>query len=1572
MAPIARRASPQPDAQLTPEATAVVGGTQTTGRGAGPANAGSSADIAAAKRQVVANIASEFFASERLAKMTQNMLTTISKDLYSGSAHFVHEVIQNGEDNSYPPGSTPSLIFKLWRDPAKCPEGVLAIINNETGFDEKNVQAICTVGESTKKHRKEDGFIGEKGMGFKSVFVVSRAPEIYSNGYQFFLDEEPDAELGFGYVVPTWKEGDAPDVVKAHPGQTVILLPLKRGKYVTVAAGLQELHASLFVGLTKLERIVVDIQGASACCISVDRSTPGMLALSSRRGRSVAELLSAPPLARPVRVFIYDEMRDVPAHISEPKREGVTRRPFRIAIPLVADPDVPLAGCVFAYLPTDVPSGMPFAINADWLLSASRETIHEPRGNAWNAWLISELPGVFVRGFMQLLQDERHRFGAYASVPLQSTSMFAGVREHILRELKGAQCVICEDGHFRRPAQVLIGPPALYDLFRKYGVPPKLAARPLVAKQVVTEGRHAALEALRALGVRDFGEGEYMEMLRDGAWIGAQQPAFFLQLYDLLMPESRRWPNPAGLAGKLRPLGLVPLAEAPAGDAAPFLCLRPADGGSHALALLQSVEACEALRGVLPVAHPHRAILDARAKDDVLRRWLEDVLGLVSFSFAAYIDELAVRLGGQRTLAGPTLLQITSFIREKWAARSECITENARSVLRARLPLLFESGLRGTAASSSYISAEEARSWRDFFEKVLGVPRVPRFPSSAAALNPFELPAPVERALSSCIASIQRAKRKSILISQPRIPSWLAEEKAAGTAVTADHNARVTAFLQWIVALPGSVKDVQNARIEWSYTPQSRDYAGVETTTSDLWSNMQRLHWFPATTGLQKPGQVYLSEDPEIDELLGDERPCVAVDVPPALAPALGFRTSESKSLFNDIKRRLQQLSEEGVLSTADYVSVRKIYAFLLRRVGTYGAEHVQAFFASKRVIYVPAGRHRWLKSSEVMWPRVEETAGREVPSLSEHYGAELKPFFVDVLGVREHLDDEFYADRWTALARRPVPEGPDARKTLERGLAQCYRRLAEIARGEERPDWWEDWVASAPLYTGKAFVSAEERECVVVPDQGHIELLFADQLQFAWYPPDGTLGEFKALFAALGLRLLSGAVRPILEAESLNPLARVRPGSKLTRELKELVCQLLKNEFPGVFERARGNGNLERAGPATPGEKGSSAASSSLAVEWRYAGADGDVDVADPDCVVFFDEEGGTVWWRAKLSSKGRAIVTEDPEELMSQMAREVCACVNHSFEDAAEHDTLESKLTVLFTMAPIKRAVHARQRKWVLPEAERAWVAALLDDAEQSLRETEAAESNLADAMDADYMPDAPDLATVRKRKRRGSGGAGAGGSGGAGGAGAGKENAAGAANVKKEPAEEEAEEGAPPLKAARGRLSDSPTGFAVRRVTDLEAEADEEEGEGALDPSERLALKEAALELALEYELACKREPRRLAAAGTPACDLESRECGDLERRIEVQALRGAWGPRGVALAFSQLHPALVRGDKYWVYVVEHAGDPARRRLHALRNPVKNMTELRVDGGWRKFAADSYPLPGADGQALALSAS
>lgn len=170
-------------------------------------------------------------------------LERLSVDLYSKETHFVLELIQNADDNQYKSGVIPTLNLTI--EPQK-----IIVQNNELGFSEDNVRAICDVGRSTKT--KVEGYIGEKGIGFKSVFRISDEPQIFSNGFQFHFKRQ-DNENQLGFVTPYWIEA-IPKYVDST--LTNIILPLRESAKDELGK-LGEVEHTLILFLHQLKTVTI-------------------------------------------------------------------------------------------------------------------------------------------------------------------------------------------------------------------------------------------------------------------------------------------------------------------------------------------------------------------------------------------------------------------------------------------------------------------------------------------------------------------------------------------------------------------------------------------------------------------------------------------------------------------------------------------------------------------------------------------------------------------------------------------------------------------------------------------------------------------------------------------------------------------------------------------------------------------------------------------------------------------------------------------------------------------------------------------------------------------------------------------------------------------------------------------------------------------------------------------------------------------------------------------------------------------------------------------------------------------
>ncbi len=85
------------------------------------------------------------------------------------------ELLQNGHD-AHDPGRTDEML-EFWLREDEGEHGVLYVANAGEPLKDEDFTALCRIAMSPKR---PDQGIGNKGVGFKSVLQLARAPEIYS------------------------------------------------------------------------------------------------------------------------------------------------------------------------------------------------------------------------------------------------------------------------------------------------------------------------------------------------------------------------------------------------------------------------------------------------------------------------------------------------------------------------------------------------------------------------------------------------------------------------------------------------------------------------------------------------------------------------------------------------------------------------------------------------------------------------------------------------------------------------------------------------------------------------------------------------------------------------------------------------------------------------------------------------------------------------------------------------------------------------------------------------------------------------------------------------------------------------------------------------------------------------------------------------------------------------------------------------------------------------------------------------------------------------------------------------
>ncbi|CAI9778566.1 unnamed protein product [Fraxinus pennsylvanica] len=368
-------------------------------------------------------------------------LHCLSHELYSQDSHFILELVQNADDNIYPGNVVPTLVFILQE------KGII-VLNNEQGFSAENIRALCDVGNSTKKSHL--GYIGKKGIGFKSVFRVTDAPEIHSGGFHIKFDI---TEGQIGFILPTvvppcntdlyarLVSGDA-DQVNIHLWNTCIVLPFQSKSLEVcsmnnIVSMFSDLHPSLLLFLRRLQCIKFkNMLDDTLTVMKKEEVGNGIVKVSVGEEKMTFFVVSQKLRADVIRPDVRTTEISIAFTLQETENGDY--------IPHLDQQPV------FAFLPLRT-YGFKFILQGDFVLPSSREEVDGD--SPWNQWLISEFPGLFVgaeRSFCDLpcfRGSPGKAVSAFMNfVPLLGDvhGFFSSLPRMIISKLRVSNCLILE------------------------------------------------------------------------------------------------------------------------------------------------------------------------------------------------------------------------------------------------------------------------------------------------------------------------------------------------------------------------------------------------------------------------------------------------------------------------------------------------------------------------------------------------------------------------------------------------------------------------------------------------------------------------------------------------------------------------------------------------------------------------------------------------------------------------------------------------------------------------------------------------------------------------------------------------------------------------------------------------------------------------------------------------------------------------------------------------------------------------------------------------------------------------
>lgn len=1050
-----------------------------------------------------------------LQTQLNNALRLLSEDLYSKKSHFVLELVQNADDNEYAKGVTPELTLDV--NPNR-----LVLTNNEIGFSEVNIGAICKVGASSKAKDKQN-HIGEKGIGFKSVFSVSDAPEIHSNGYHFRFDRTDPKNL-LGYVIPTWCEVAA----EARHGMTTIVLPAST-KYRFDAATLLDLDARVLLFLNQLRQLTLIEVGGSRSYKRSDHKGVSHLTTTA----SGLDGVASEDRHRYVRVSKAFEMT---GDFADEKRPDVESSSVVLAFPVESSGEARLepSSYVFAYLPIHQ-MGFKFPFHADFILNSGREAVLNDR--PWNKRLRDGIANGFVAAVEQFRKTEALGLSYLKYVPTESDvsdNFFGALRQQIVDGLSAVPSLPSTSGMWHLPSELRTGSSGFRALF-----PPALT-RQLFDFDYIDDRVQGGTKLLRELGVEDAGHGEVLKVFKENSeWLVTQPLAWRAQLYAHIAG------NLAGFvkAGLLA-VPCLPTAEGKyvmPGATNVFFPLGAGKkyGFEHELTIVDD-ELYDATMELSSAAQQLFEALEVRPDDPydmvvshILPKHADDSWKKSTFralvGHVRYVkDKLEAYLAGAEA-RGQWRSSAFQKLQEGLWVGSKSVNESTgwRFQHAARLYLgkeykpefCIETLLSGELGAEAYVSADyltkkpkdaeaETASWQEFFQ-TLGVRMSP-------ALEPSGHDWHCSKELDLLLGAESISTRRQTLEFLSK--HWTSYAPKLTYLTNNNRNRHETTFVRQLRATQAPLTG--------------------KRTSAPL------------------PETYYKTA--ELKEILGDGLPYIDAYLNAEMLEACGitFRLNAVA-----LVKRLGQLKQQNAGTLAQ---IRAIYR-ALENLWDSDEEFIRDAFEDDGLVQLKGTHKGWYSPSQVAW----RSGGTFIDSLHPPLESQFKDFqgfFIDKLGIPRDLPLAKWANALTSL------DTITDRTEREAEALVIYKRAEKALRPKfGKPVPLPPWVAvfkEQAVFVDHHGELVEASGNLLANDAPDIAKLFLDEEDLSFLAvPGEDVPRLRELLGASGIQLLSEVIELEVEGSAEGAVDALLTGR--IQRLVPYIARVLYAKQPAAFEEA-------------------------------------------------------------------------------------------------------------------------------------------------------------------------------------------------------------------------------------------------------------------------------------------------------------------------------------------------------------------------------------------------------------------
>jgi len=1137
---------------------------------------------------------------------------------------FIIELIQNADDNNYDV-SDPSLEIYIINYGEKGYPYCLWILNNEMGFRKENVEKLCQFFGSTKR---KVGFIGEFGVGFKSVFSITNDPYIYSNGFSFKFHYEKEEPLTL--IRPLWVDSP-PEFIKRE--YTNIILPFaeEEKKVKEVLGQVNQMSPPLLLFLKNIKIIKVENKVTNeSMYFKKEKKRNEIWVLhnsNEQRWRVVKKQMTIPT---ELKVYLKNQMM---------KEVDVDTTEIILAFPLENSGNSKTSEeqFVFAFLPINK-YGFKFIIQADFLLTGDREDIKKD-DNRWNMWLRDSIIGVFLDAVREFKNDENLKYNFYNYLPLKEEikdDFFLPVVEQIYGKLKEEACILTKTNNWKRPSEVLIGDDEIKEIVTNEDL------QKFFGKEYLSDTIKAKRQVLQKLGVNDFSIDDLIKCLENKEWIENKNEEWFAKLFNYL---SKKKLSDEHLE-RLRSLEIIKLENGELtsiNKGAVFFPLerKAVYGFEDELRIIKrdiidtiskrkkeerDKIISEFLQRLgLKQAHPYEIIEDhilpVYESEDWKQKDSRTLIGYVMYikdNTDKYERESDRRLNANKasweTKEDPLKrLKKSLRIRINKDDEGEKQYNYPENVYLPRsygnendLETLFE-GIDVSFAHFCYLEQELKRIDNEILElknKIQGKSKkwkkkhrkeVKKIEKKIIDLKEekekkirewrdFFLKMGVDSGLRviRCDGSYlsadkkEKLRRSNTYYSSRYNPSWdyTSQEIEDYTIEFLDRilnrgeKSKMIHLLRLLQKQWSEISKYKDLTYKWQY------YAWYSAHTDSTWVHLLKsTSWLPTTQNtLAKPSEVFLDK-PEIREVLGDTVPYLAVKIENEdFIRTLGINTQANVGgVLNYLKVLVKQESK-------DKEKFERLYRFLDEHFEE-DATKIKEAFKQNSLIFIPDTDKNYYSGGEVIWKDVSNIFGKNRIYLEKYY-SKFRRFFVEKIGISEKPTPKDYADVLYSISEKSHISDED-KKIIIRIYEELNRNLNPDPDKIENPiskeDWWNDFIKKSIFLINKGDFWSNGGD-IFINDNNELYELFKDEenIGFLWLPDGYHPDKIKFFIKACDLHYLSENVEiePLVEKTTFS---KDDKRTKLIQDIIPYVLRYLYWEENEEYEKLKEKSVLEK-----------------------------------------------------------------------------------------------------------------------------------------------------------------------------------------------------------------------------------------------------------------------------------------------------------------------------------------------------------------------------------------------------------